>query len=108
MRDCIHERTGPDGGVSKTEARTICTAEQPDDELEAAKSALTLARLNAKVTKASERAAKALLACEQAVTDRCVESADPVNGTDCDTDSGLKAEYELVCFGKAPRHSEVK
>jgi hypothetical protein len=102
MRTCIAERTGPTGGVSKSEARAICKAEQPDDELEAAKQALTVARLNAKVTKAQDRARKALEACEQAVTDRCVESAAPDGSTDCDTDAGLHAEYELVCLGKAP------
>lgn len=102
MRACIHERTGPDGGVSRTEARKICKADEPDDELEAAKSALTLAKLNARVTKAGERARKALESCAQAVTDRCVESADPVTGTDCDVDVGLHAEFALVCLGQVP------
>lgn len=101
MRQCIAERTGPDGGVSKTEARAICKAEEPDDELEDAKQQLAIARANAKVTKAQERARKALLACEQAVTDRCVETATS-EGNDCDTTEGLRAEYELVCLGKAP------
>lgn len=100
MRGCIHERTGPVGGVSLSEARTICKAEQPDDEVEAAKLQLTLAKLNAKVLKAKERARKALDACGQAVTDRCVETADPVHGTDCNTDEGLHAEYVLVCLGQ--------
>ncbi|HKQ66011.1 MAG TPA: hypothetical protein VJZ73_13435 [Methylomirabilota bacterium] len=102
MRDCIHERTGPTDGVSPAEARRICTAEQPEDEVEATKAALVVARLNAKVAKAKARAAKALDACAQAVTDRCVELADPTGGTDCNVDAGLRAEFELVCLGKPP------
>jgi hypothetical protein len=108
MRDCIHERTGPTDGISVKEARTICKAEQPDDELESAKQALTIAKLNAKVTKAGERARKALEACAQAVTDRCVESADPVTGTDCDVDAGLHVEFALVCLGQVPAKPAAK
>lgn len=100
MRDCIHERTGPVGGVTLAEARRVCAAEQPDDEVEATKAALLTARLNAKVAKAKARAAKALEACAQAVTDRCVELASPVTGADCDVDAGLRPEYELVCLGR--------
>jgi hypothetical protein len=102
VKACIHERTGPDAGIPVGEARTICLAEQPEDDIEATKQALTLARLNAKVAKAKARAAKALESCGQAITDRCVEYADPVKGADCDTDAGLHAEYELVCLGIAP------
>lgn len=100
MRDCVTERTGPDGGIPVAEARRICAAEQPEDEVEAAKHTLAVARLNAKVAKSQERARKALLACEQAVTDRCVETAAPDGSTDCDTSAGLRPEYELVCLGK--------
>lgn len=84
MSDCIHERTGPVGGVSLVEARKICKAEQPEDEVEAAKQALTVARLNAKVLKARARAQKAILACEQVVSDLCVENAAPDGSTDCE------------------------
>jgi hypothetical protein len=100
MRDCIHERTGPDGGVSKAEARKICKAEEPEDEVESAKAELTIARGNAKVRKAQERVQKALLACEQAVTDRCVDTAPSDGSKDCNTEQGLRAEYELVCLGR--------
>lgn len=99
MRDCIHERTGPVGGVSQREARTICTAEQPDDEVAAAKAQLSLARINAKVAKAKARAAKAIEACEQAVVDRCVEAAKPDGSTDCQ-DETLRAEFNLVCLAQ--------
>ncbi len=99
MRDCIAERTGPTDGVSPVEARRICLAEQPEDEVSATKAALVLARLNAKVAKAKARAAKALESCGQAVTDRCVELAESGGSRDCDIDSGLHAEYALVCLG---------
>lgn len=99
MRDCIHERTGPTDGVTVTEARRICKAEQPDDELEAAKHALAAARAKAKVTKAQERARKALEACEQAVVDRCVEDADPDGSSSCEDDA-LATEFEVVCLGR--------
>lgn len=97
MRDCIHERTGPTDGITVAEARAICKAEQPEDEIAAARAQLALARLNAKVTKAQARIAKAQESCAQAVTDRCVELATPSTPTDCDIDADLRAEYELVC-----------
>lgn len=97
IRDCITERTGPVGGVSVREARTICKAEQPEDEVEAAKHTLAVARLNAKVAKAKTRVAKAIEACEQAVVDRCVELANPDGSTDCE-DAALKAEFSLACL----------
>lgn len=97
VRDCIHERTGPTEGISGAEARRICRAEEPEDELGAAKSALTMARLNAKVAKARERVAKAIEACEQAVVDRCVEFAKPDGSTDCE-DGALKTEFNLACL----------
>jgi hypothetical protein len=102
MRNCIAERTGPaeNGGLTKAEARGACKAEQPDDELEAARQQLAIAKANAKVAKVQERARKALEACAQAVTDRCVEIAPADGSADCDTDAGLHAEYELVCLGK--------
>lgn len=99
MRDCIHERTGPVDGVSKSEARAICAAEQPDDEVAAARAQLSLARLNAKVAKAKARVAKAIEACEQAVVDRCVETAPPDGSKSCEDDA-LRAEFNLVCLAQ--------
>lgn len=100
MKACIHERTGPVGGVSHAEARKICKSEQPDDEVVAAREQLKLARMNAKVAKAKARVARAIDACAQAVTDRCVEFAKPDGSTDCNVDDGLRAEYELVCLAQ--------
>lgn len=102
VRNCIHERTGPTDGISVTEARQICRAEQPDDEVSAAKRELVLARANAKVAKAKARARKAIEACEQAIVDRCVETANPDGSTNC-MDSDLWPEFELVCSERGPR-----
>lgn len=61
------------------------TTEHVDtSEVDAAKQALTVARLKAKVAKAKARAAKAVLACEQAVSDLCVETASPDGSSDCE------------------------
>lgn len=102
VKACIRERTGPTGGISTTEARQICRAEQPDDEVAAAKSQLALARANAKVAKAKARIAKAIEACEQAIVERCVETAQPDGSTDC-MDSALWHEFELICGERGPR-----
>lgn len=96
MTTCIQERTGPDGGVSKSEARAICKAEQPEDEVSAAKAQLALAKLNAKVAKAKAKAAAAIEKCEQAVVDRCVETA-PADGSVSCEDEPLRAEFALAC-----------
>lgn len=103
MRTCIRERTGPVGGVPVAEAREICRAEQPDDEVAAAKAELSLARSNAKVMKAKARVEKAVRACEQAVVDRCVEGALPDGSTNC-MDSDLWPEFVQLCAeqGKRP------
>lgn len=53
-------------------------------EVDAAKAALKLAKLKAKAHKAVAKAAKAVLACEQAVSDLCVETAAPDGSTDCE------------------------
>lgn len=89
---CIHDRTGPVGGVSKPEARKLCKAEQPDDDIEAAKAQLALAKANAKIAKARAKAAKAIEACEQAVVDACVAAALPDGSTDCE-DEALKPAF---------------
>lgn len=102
VRECIHERTGPDGGISVAEARKACRAEEPEDLVAAAKSELTLARANAKVAKAKARVAKAIEACEQAIVDRCVATAAPDGSTDC-MDSALWPEFQLVCGERGPR-----
>lgn len=105
MRECIAERmqNAKDNGASNAthaEARKICKSEQPDDEVAAAREQLKLARFNAKVAKAKERVRRAIEACAQAVTDRCVEFAKPDGSTDCNVDDGLRAEYELVCLAQ--------
>jgi hypothetical protein len=92
MRSCIHERTGPDGGIPVSEARAICKAEQPDDDVAAARAQLSLARANAKIVKARARAAKAIEACEQAVVDACVAAAKPDGSTNCE-DENLKPAF---------------
>lgn len=92
MTTCIHERTGPTDGITVTEARRICKAEAPDDEVSAAKSQLALAKANAKVAKARAKAAKAIEACEQAVVDACVEAAQPDGSSDCE-DNALKPAF---------------
>lgn len=99
MRTCIHERTGPVGGVSRTEARAICKAEQPDDEVAAARAQLSLARANAKVAKARARVAKAIESCEQAVVDACVAAASPDGSTDCQ-DEALRTQFTTVCLSQ--------
>lgn len=97
MRSCIHERTGPDGGIPVGEARTICLAEQPEDEVSAARTQLKLARMNARIAKAKARVAKAIESCEQAVVDRCIEFAKPDGSTDC-MDDALRGEFNLACL----------
>lgn len=94
MTTCIHERTGPDGGVSRKEARDICLAEQPDDEVAAAKQQLAEARAAAKLAKAKERVAKAIEACEQAVVDGCVAAAPPDGSANCE-DADLKVAFQV-------------
>lgn len=103
VRTCIHERTGPTDGVSATEARQICRAEQPDDEVSVARQGLALARANAKVAKAKVRVVKAVRACEQAIVDRCVEGAAVDGSTNC-MDSDLWPEFVELCAeqGKRP------
>lgn len=92
MKSCIDERTGPVGGVSVREARAICKAEQPEDEVSAAKAQLALAKANARIAKARAKAAKAIEACEQAVVDACVEASSPEHPGSCE-DEDLKAAF---------------
>lgn len=97
MRTCIHERTGPDGGLSVTEARAICRAEQPDDEVAAAKQQLAEAKAGRKLDKAKERARKAIEACEQAVVDSCVAAAGPDGSPVCEDDAIRAAGAFDIC-----------
>lgn len=97
LTTCIQERTGPTGGVTKAQARAICAAEQPDDEVESAHRQLVLARLNAKVAKAKAHVRKAIEACEQAVVDRCVELAPPDGSVSCEDDT-LRNEFHIACL----------
>lgn len=94
VKDCITERTGPTGGIPVTEARKICRAEEPEDEVEASKRQLAVARAKAKLAKAKAKLAKVIEACEQAVVDVCVETALPDGSTDCE-DSALKAQFSV-------------
>lgn len=94
MRECIAERAQ---STSRSDARTICKAEQPDDDVAKAKAQLAVARANAKVSKARERVAKAIEACEQAVVDACVATA--VDGQSCEDDA-LKAEFNRQCLAQ--------
>jgi hypothetical protein len=71
VRDCVHERTGPTDGLSVTVATRLC--------------------------KAMSRIHDAIEACEQAVSDACVDQCtDTANGCDC-TDDAIAAEFAL-CF----------
>lgn len=97
MRSCISERmtNAADNGAvnaSRSEARAICKAEQPDDDVAAARAQLSLARANAKIAKAKARVTKAIEACEQAVVDACVAAAKPDGSTDCE-DEFLKPAF---------------
>lgn len=94
MKACIHERTGPDGGIPVGEARTLCLAEQPEDDVDVAKRQLTEARAKAKVVKARERVAQAIEACEQAIVDSCVATA-PDDGTASCEDTDLRAAFQV-------------
>lgn len=99
MRDCIAERTGPDGGIAPDVARRACAAEQPDDEVSAAKRALKVARANARVAKARAKARAAIDACETAVVDRCLDLAgDDAHAAEHCTDLALRAEFSTACF----------
>jgi hypothetical protein len=99
MIDCVYERTGPVGGISKAEARKLCEAEMPDDEIERLSSDLRKARRAARMQKAIERARKAVLACEQAVVDVCVENANPDGSTDCMDEALEHAGSFAACRG---------
>lgn len=95
MKSCITERTGPTDGVTVAEARRICRAEQPEDEVSAAKQQLAVARAASKVAKAKERSHKAIEACEQAVVDSCVAAAPADGSVNCE-DADLRTAF-LVC-----------
>lgn len=82
MTACVHEHTSPVGGVSLREATKLCKAAQ-------------------KRNKATAKAAAAIEACEQAVTDACVEECDDAeHGCDC-TEDALADEF-AVCTGHGP------
>lgn len=102
MRECIADRmqnasaNGASNG-SRSEARAICKAEQPDDDVAKANAQLAIARANAKVSKARERVAKAIEACEQAVVDACIATA--ADGQSCEDDA-LKVEFNRQCLAQ--------
>jgi len=75
VRDCVHERTGPTDGLTVPVAQRLC--------------------------RAMSRIHDAIEACEQAITDACVEQCtDTTNGCDCNTEDGLAAEFAATCFPK--------
>jgi hypothetical protein len=82
---CVHGRTGPAGGISPHEAVQLCSR---------------IARSKAKVAKAVLKARDAIEACEQAVSDACVDACtDTERGCDC-TDASLAQEF--AACGIAP------
>lgn len=64
LKACVHEHTGPTGGITVSEATRQC-------------------RSTAKATAAVTKARKAIAACEQAVSDACVDGAAADGSTDC-------------------------
>lgn len=98
VRDCIAERTGPTEGITAAEARRICRAEEPEDEVSAAKAALTLARLKARIAKAKARVAKAIEACEEAVVVECENTTlRSTDGGEC-SDATLRPRFNAECL----------
>lgn len=82
LKACVHERTGPTGGITLAEATRLCRA---------------LAKADAAVAKAH----RAIAACEQAVTDACVEGAAPDGSTDC-----MAPELFTACHAGDPELSK--
>lgn len=91
---CINERTGPDGGIPVRDAIKLCQG---------------IAKHQAKITRLAERAAKAIEACQQEVSDACVDACDnQTEGCDC-TDSDLTVNHAFdVCTGHGPAWGAAK
>lgn len=83
IADCVHERTGPDGGITAREAIRLCTG---------------IVRHDAKIAKAAARALKAIAACEQAIVDACVDAAEPEGSADC-LDEALRPAFATCRAG---------
>ncbi len=78
VRDCVHERTGPTGGLSVTVATRLCRA---------------LSRVH-----------DAIEVCEQAVVDACVEQ----DGAASCEDDALAVESTATCYPQPDRAREAK
>jgi hypothetical protein len=68
VTSCVHERTGPTGGIPPREALKLCRG---------------IVKHQHRIDRTIERIRKAILACEQAVSDACVDSAETDGSTDC-------------------------
>lgn len=96
VKTCIHERTGPDGGIPVAEARRICRAEEPS-KLEKA-----MERTAKRAESRRTRAAKVQERCEVALYEACVLREEARLGHDQDAGAceaiadGGKTDY-AVC-----------
>lgn len=108
MRECIHERTGPDGGIPYAEAYHACLAEQPEDEVDIAKRQLAVAKAKSKANKAAAKARKAIEQCHQAIVDACVEGAEPDGSTGNCEDDDLEQQFIRVCGAGSAARTEGK
>ena len=107
MSTCIHERTGPVGGISQSEARAICTAENPhskhradDPAVALAKRELASAKLQLRIAKATARAARAIELCEEAILVACEDTTERATDRgECDADK-LSAQLAQCRGGK--------
>lgn len=86
VQDCIHERTSPTGGISRTAAAHLCRA---------------IVRNQAKIAKAAELAVNAIQACRMTVVAACVETSN--SNSECD-DAALQHAFE-ICTGGGPAWS---
>jgi hypothetical protein len=84
IAECVHERTGPTGGITVKAALKLCTG---------------IVRHQSKIAKAAARARKAIEACEQTVVDACVDAAATDGSTDCE-DAALRPAFNAACFAQ--------
>lgn len=101
VRQCVAERTS--STVTAAQARASCKAEEPDDEVSLAKRELAAARHRAKIAKLADRAAKALEACEEAVSLACEDTTERATDAGECSDATLRAAHRFdVCLGHGP------
>lgn len=84
IAECVHERTGPTGGITVRQALKLCTG---------------IVRHNGRIAKAAARAKKAIEACEQAVVDACVDAADSSGSSECE-DAALRPAFNATCLAR--------